>query len=246
MYHGLVVSAFAWLSNVSRCAGPGVNCWADRRSDVRCEPQHAPNTRESRPLRAHTTLHAAPTDVFMVHGLFAQTLKPPLTPGSEGVGTVASFSERFSVGQRVVAGASFCCCLSYTMLKIAQETSTAHANWGMRIERWQRHRPFSLCFWHTLHIMADGQEVQRTCSTPTNACVSPVLACVIAHSILRQSAGGDAVLWHSARLAFCQHACQAPISSACSAFPHVLWRRELGRILRGRGNRAGGGAGRRA
>ena len=42
-------------------------------------------------------------DVFMVHGMFAQTLKPPLTPGSEGVGTVASFSERFPLGQRVVA-----------------------------------------------------------------------------------------------------------------------------------------------
>ena len=51
---------------------------------------------------------AAPADVFMVHGLFAQTLKPPLTPGSEGVGTVASFSERFPLGQRVVAGEGLC------------------------------------------------------------------------------------------------------------------------------------------
>ncbi len=42
-------------------------------------------------------------DIFMVEGLFAQTLRPPLVPGSEGVGTVASFSERFPVGQRVVA-----------------------------------------------------------------------------------------------------------------------------------------------
>jgi hypothetical protein len=49
-----------------------------------------------------------PADVFMVHGLFAQTLKPPLTPGSEGVGTVASFSERFPLGQRVVAGEHSC------------------------------------------------------------------------------------------------------------------------------------------
>lgn len=52
---------------------------------------------------SHSTL-CCPADVFMVHGLFAQTLKPPLTPGSEGVGTVASFSERFPLGQRVVAG----------------------------------------------------------------------------------------------------------------------------------------------
>jgi hypothetical protein len=54
--------------------------------------------------RCSPPVPAARADVFMVHGLFAQTLKPPLTPGSEGVGTVASFSERFSLGQRVVAG----------------------------------------------------------------------------------------------------------------------------------------------
>lgn len=42
-------------------------------------------------------------DIFMVRGMFAQTLKPPLVPGSEGVGAVASFSERFALGTRVVA-----------------------------------------------------------------------------------------------------------------------------------------------
>lgn len=55
---------------------------------------------------SHPTL-CCPADVFMVHGLFAQTLKPPLTPGSEGIGTVASPSERFPLGQRVVAGEGF-------------------------------------------------------------------------------------------------------------------------------------------